>query len=271
MFRLLVTIFAFMVVAPANAQLIDAAYGADKTATPYKTRAATQDISDEQSPAPVFVELFTSQSCSSCPAAEALFVGLAARPDLVTVEWHVDYWNDLTLARAGNWRDPFSSAANTARQRTYNTRIRGRTGVYTPQAVVNGSFETVGSKARAIARLIEHERARQSVGASLDVAPRDGTALSVSAAAPPDTAADIFVIDFMNAMETPVRGGENKGLVLREAHIATGIKRVAALTPGQRTTMSIDMPEKGNNCAVILQEPNAGAILAARYCQPGNR
>ena len=91
------------------------------------------------------VELFTSQGCSSCPSADNLLGRLIAEqsklpnaPTLVALSFHVDYWNRL------GWRDPFSQAAFSDRQREYATRIRGSS-TYTPQAVVNGQWETVGS------------------------------------------------------------------------------------------------------------------------------
>ncbi|MFN0023541.1 MAG: DUF1223 domain-containing protein, partial [Parvularculaceae bacterium] len=90
---------------------------------------------------PVVVELFTSQGCSSCPPAEALMRELAKRPGLVALEWHVDYWDDLHAGSSGKWKDPFSSADHTARQRAYNRALRGTGGAYTPQMVIDGAAE----------------------------------------------------------------------------------------------------------------------------------
>lgn len=101
------------------------------------------------SPAPanqlVVAELFTSQGCSSCPAAEKLFTKLAKNDNLLTMEWHVDYWDDL-VHHGSRWKDPYSDREFTRRQRSYNRSIRGTNAGYTPQAVVNGHFEGVGSR-----------------------------------------------------------------------------------------------------------------------------
>jgi len=91
------------------------------SATPDIAKAETTTL---EASAPLKVaELFTSQSCSSCPPAEALFSDLAEREDLLTLEWHVDYWD--TLIHGGSkWKDPYSDKAFTNRQRTYNRSFR---------------------------------------------------------------------------------------------------------------------------------------------------
>ena len=91
---------------------------------------------------PVVVELFTSQGCSSCPPAESLLGSLLARPDVIALSWHVDYWNYL------GWRDPFADRQWTERQRHYARALRAE--VYTPALVVNGAHMVVGSDAAAV-------------------------------------------------------------------------------------------------------------------------
>lgn len=80
---------------------------------------------------PVVVELFTSQSCYSCPPAEAYLGELAENPDIVALEWHVDYWDNLVYGSAGRWKDPYSDPAFTERQGLYNLSIRRSGSVYT--------------------------------------------------------------------------------------------------------------------------------------------
>src|SRR6266850_6744481 len=93
---------------------------------------------------PVVVELFTSEGCSSCPPADALLARLAderlpGNVQLIALEEHVDYWNDL------GWTDPFSSRDWTSRQYAY-ARALGNGNAYTPQMVVDGTVEFVGSR-----------------------------------------------------------------------------------------------------------------------------
>src|SRR5260370_11560003 len=96
-------------------------------------------------------ELFTSQSCSSCQPADRLLVELARDPSLVALSWHVDYWNNL------GWKDTFSEPAFTARQKAYGA-VRGDGDVYTPQAVVNGLSQVVGSDHSQIDAAIANQR-----------------------------------------------------------------------------------------------------------------
>src|SRR5215469_8529565 len=104
--------------------------------------AATVTVSaawaDERA-APVVVELFTSQGCNSCPPADAYLGELARRPELLTLGFHVDYWNYI------GWTDPFARHWATQRQRGYMQSLNQRY-VYTPQMVVNGASQGVGSE-----------------------------------------------------------------------------------------------------------------------------
>src|SRR2546430_9680821 len=87
---------------------------------------------------PIVVELFTSEGCSSCPPADALLAELAGRPDVLALSFHVDYWDRL------GWKDPFSSPDATRRQHGYAEPFGISTG-YTPQMVVDGRWQAVGS------------------------------------------------------------------------------------------------------------------------------
>src|SRR5215470_7773141 len=88
---------------------------------------------------PAVVELFTSQGCSSCPPADQLLAELAQRSDIIALGFHIDYWDGL------GWKDPLSTPEGTARQQTY-ARLLGSGQVYTPQLIVEGTREMVGSR-----------------------------------------------------------------------------------------------------------------------------
>ena len=99
--------------------------------------AATPVRAAGRSQRPVVLELFTSQGCSSCPPADALLGELAKRDEVVTLAFHVDYWDYI------GWKDPFGDPLHTARQRAYAAHLGQRT-IYTPQLVVDGAGHVVG-------------------------------------------------------------------------------------------------------------------------------
>src|SRR3954467_13863223 len=100
------------------------------------------------------IELFTSQGCSSCPAADKLAGELARDPSLVVMSLPVDYWDYL------GWKDTLALPGHTNRQRAYS-RSRGDREVYTPQVVVNGTIHTLGSDKDAIETAIANSRKHQ--------------------------------------------------------------------------------------------------------------
>lgn len=207
--------------------------------------------------AAVVVELFTSQSCSSCPPAEALFRALAARDDLVALEWHVDYWNDLSVGAAGRWKDPFSSPDHARRQRAYNLALKGAASAYTPQIVVAGAAETVGSRGPDIERLIAEAKAAAPRAAIA----RSGAAL-VIAAAPAD--ARLRLVVFRRAAATRVGGGENHRRNLEEANV---VLREEMLGPA-RAGAAIAAPaglSAGDGAALLIEDGASGAALAGAY------
>lgn len=98
---------------------------------------------------PVIVELFTSEGCSSCPPADDLLSRtLREDPNIAGMSEHVDYWNHL------GWRDPNSAAIFSERQSAYAKKF-GLSSVYTPQMIINGTFQEVGNKAPSVKRMLE--------------------------------------------------------------------------------------------------------------------
>jgi hypothetical protein len=219
--------------------------------------ADAQPASNAQPGAPVVVELFTSQSCSSCPPAEALFRDYAKRSDLIALEWHVDYWDDLQVFNAGRWKDPYSKAAWTSRQRAYNRAIKGKGNVYTPQAVIAGANEATGFDRSAIDRLIGAAAAKAP---AMRVTATRTDKLSFSATAMP-SGAEAMLVTFRADAVTSVKGGENKGRSLSSAHLVTDVRK---LGPGPAFTAPL--PAEGAGCALLIHARNQGPILAAAYC-----
>lgn len=236
-------------------------FGLLTTSTPAIAEGAAESSATKM---PVVAELFTSQSCSSCPAAERLFNDLADQEGVIAIQWHVDYWDNLVHGRAGKWKDPFSSAANTQRQRNYNYALRGTGSVYTPQAVIGGIMETTGSRARGVTRMInaappadayvQIEKGHQ--GYNIKVSPLNETS---------DINAEAMVVTLLSESATDIRGGENKGLSVKGRNIAVDTEMLGEWSGKEKTYQAAQMSE-GYSCAVIVQDRDKGKILGASYC-----
>lgn len=215
------------------------------------------------------LELFTSQGCSSCPPADRLlsaFVREHGESALFALSFHVDYWNHL------GWRDPFSDAAFSARQRGYAARLsRGR--VYTPQLVVNGGAETVGSRAAMVQALVQR---------ALSPPPRPGPTITLWTrvrnraievrhrvdGAPTD--ADLVLTLVQRRARTDVTRGENAAHTLRNTNVVRSL--VTAKPTAMRTILPLPSALRPSEVQVIalLQRGSSGVILAAaRSESPG--
>ncbi len=165
----------------------------------------------------VVVELFTSQGCSSCPPADALLAELARTdPTILPLDLHVTYWDRL------GWKDPYSFAAVTERQRAYGASLRLDT-VYTPQMVVAGRFDAVGSDRAAVLAAVARARGAPSV--PLRVQP-DAEGLRIEAeAGPADGPREgaLLLVGYDPEHTTRVAAGENGGRTLREVNVVRSI------------------------------------------------
>jgi hypothetical protein len=170
------------------------------------------------------VELFTSEGCSSCPPADEVLEGLVEKGDarVFPLAFHVDYWDVL------GWPDPFASHANTERQRAYAEALGAR-GLYTPQAIVGGREELVGSdRAHLQAAVARSLREPAKVGLTLHARVVGAGSASVdydASAAPPGAVLNVAVVE--SRATSDVRAGENAGKTLRHANVVVGFTRVA--------------------------------------------
>jgi hypothetical protein len=222
---------------------------------------------------PVLLELFTSEGCSSCPPAEAFLkqlddTGLVDQVEVIAIEEHVDYWNRL------GWTDPFSFRDWTERQERY-ARSFGRDGVYTPQLVVNGREEAVGSARRDArqkivdASRIPGARMRLAIG---DLTPQSA-ALSVKIENAPfhATHAELWVAVAERGLSSNVLGGENQGRNLSHAAVLRSLTRLGAQSTGSslqaetKVTVRLDPAWKRENLrfVVFLQEAKTLHIFGA--------
>jgi hypothetical protein len=203
---------------------------------------------------PIVVELFTSEGCSSCPPADALLAQLAERSDLLALSFHIDYWDRL------GWKDPFSSAAATARQERY-ARLLGLATVYTPQIVVDGRFDAVGSKATAVAGAIAAAQ-RDPAGASMTLSLIDGAARIALGAAAETSPASVLLIGFDRRAVSSVARGENAGRTLAHADVVRGFERVGAYA-GAPVTIEVRPPWPAERLAALAQAEDGRIIAAA--------
>lgn len=250
MFRLLA---AFALALPACVT------GSDAPPAPLPTVTASADDAPADGRMAV-VELFTSEGCSSCPPADDLLHRLAERPDVVALSFHVDYWDGL------GWRDPFGSAAFTARQRAYaRVMTEGRPGVYTPQMIVGGTVGFVGSRpgeARSqIAAALGHD-----ADAAVSVAATRGAGDTIEAsfeATDAPAGAVVHVALVQREAVSDVARGENRGRALRHANVVRAFE--TATTPSGRVRLALPAGVGAEEAFVVayVQRGATGAIAAA--------
>lgn len=216
------------------------------------------------------VKLFTSQSCYSCPPAEAYLGELSQKEDILALEYHVDYWDTLNYGRHGRWKDAFSTPEMTARQRDYNAEIRNTRSVYTPQMVIDGRTEAVGSRRREVQNLISKARADDQPRVAVEVAAAENGGVIVSVGDVAGAKADVWLVTFIREMTTQVVRGENHGKTLTSHNIVREVRHVGRWD-GKMTDIDVSdlMLEDGQSCAVLVQDGNVGPVLGAAYCPAG--
>ena len=205
-------------------------------------------------PRPVVVELFTSQGCSSCPPAEAFIGVLAQRSDVLPLSFHVDYWDNQ------GWHDRFSSSDATRRQRVYASNLH-HASVYTPQAILDGRTDLLGSGNSAI--LSELAKPHEGVATRIAL---DTQYLDVSVAAQAGgKRSDVLLVGYLHEATSHIGRGENSGRTLQEFNIVRSIKRLGSWN-GSTCSFRIpldSLPPDATHAAVLLQAQGQGAILGA--------
>ncbi len=223
---------------------------------------------------PVVVELFTSEGCSSCPPADALLAKLdheqrLGNAEIIALEEHVDYWDQL------GWRDPFSSARWTERQQDYAAAFRND-GVYTPQMVVDGRAEFVGSsQSRARSAIAEAVREPKAEVTLLCGSTSDGKA-KVSIAVkmlpePEPQKAQVWLVVTETGLHSNVSRGENAGEDLHHAAVVRSLRKVGETAPNHDAAYSgehdvqLDPGWKKENLRVVafVQDAKTRHILGA--------
>jgi len=213
------------------------------------------------------IELFTSQSCYSCPPAEKILGKLAQRDDIIALEHHVDYWDQLIHGSDGRWKDIFSSPESTDRQRRYNDSVEGRGYSYTPQMVFNGKAETVGNRKRAVSREISKAQKSQGERLTVAVAPLASGGLTITVDGSIGGKAGIWLLRVLDQQTVRPTGGENKDKNLVNHNIVREVRRVGDWA-GSKATVDVAgyKLEEGFSCFVLVQTARPGPIIGAARC-----
>lgn len=251
-FSLVATVFSFRYIHPAT--------------------ASAGPTPDDTPRSPVLVELFTSEGCSSCPPADVLLQRLdRSQPisdaELIVLSEHVDYWNDI------GWKDPYSSHEYSERQSAYAAQF-GNGSIYTPQMVVDGRFEFVGSDERRASQAIKEAAKARKAPVHISFGPSDEKAATVHVQAGPlpstasSQSAGVFLAIADNSDESQVSRGENAGRRLQHVAVLRNLTRVGTIDASSEFSSDLSLDVKSKNrsnlrLVVIIQESDAGRVLGA--------
>jgi hypothetical protein len=220
---------------------------------------------------PVLIELFTSEGCSSCPPADVLLGQLdrfqpVAAAEAIVLSEHVDYWDDI------GWKDPYSSRQFSLRQRDYARRFR-LDGAYTPQMVVDGNVQLVGSDEREALRVVGNAAKVAKVPVSLS-SPRledAGTLIVQVAVGPALPSAKPISGQVLLALaddndQSNVRHGENAGRILKHVAVVRTLTQVGVIDGSGAFSKEVSVSTGNANLqnlriVAIVQEAPAGRIL----------
>jgi hypothetical protein len=237
-------------------------------AVPFSTFA--QDVAATKPASIAIVELFTSEGCSSCPPADALLRQINLKQTnagqlIVGISEHVTYWNNL------GWRDPYSLPVFTERQSVYASRLSAE-GSYTPQMVLNGRDQFVGSNGGALQHALLDDSRRGHLDLSILSSNRTPSGMDVmfSLKQPVAKPLDIIVVLTDDADRSNVLRGENGGRLLQHVAVARSLIRVATVKGDSEQSVHLPLPDglqvdsnSGHHLILFAQEPHQGAILGA--------
>jgi len=206
-------------------------------------------------PRPAIVELYTSEGCSSCPAAEAYIGELAGRRNVLALSFHVDYWDNL------GWPDRFALADAVLRQRHY-AQVLGKSSVYTPQVVIDGSRDFVGSDRRGIDRALADAR-DDGVQISLNAA--DGNVTIGLGRRDAVATSEVILVAYQHKAVSKIVRGENAGRMLEEFNIVRSLRTLGRWNGDARLfRVSIDsLPQGSTDIAVLVQPVGLAPIIGA--------
>jgi hypothetical protein len=201
---------------------------------------------------PLVVELFTAQGCSSCPPADAYLGQLSARPDVVALAFHVDYWD------SSGWRDRFELRQSVERQNVYSRNFH-RSSVFTPQFVIDGRKDAMDTS--SIVQALQEPRD----AVPLTLAVRDGQVVVDVGEKQGERPSDVVLVAFLRHAVSNVGRGENAGKALEEFNIVRSIRTLGewkGATANYKVSVS-SLPSDATDVAVLVQSRGAGPIVGA--------
>jgi len=209
---------------------------------------------------PVVVELFTSQGCSSCPPADAILARLSDRRDVLAMTLPVTYWDML------GWKDTLASEANTRRQKGYASAM-GHGGVYTPQIIVDGVNDVIGSREQQVDQaLTAREGDMTAIPVEIHLSHTELEIKIGAGDAGPNPNATIWLFRILGRASVSVGNGENSGRTLAYRNVVRDIRPVG-IWKGQPLTLDLPRNEMTNvphdAIAVVIQQNGYGRILGA--------
>jgi hypothetical protein len=205
------------------------------------------------------LELFTSQGCSSCPAADAVLSSIARSPDIVAVSFPVDYWDFI------GWRDTLASPAFSARQRAY-ADAHGEQHVYTPQAVVDGLIGVVGSDRQDVESAMSAGKGRDgAVSLPMRLSRADGS-IVIDVAGGDGGPADVLALRVLRSRTVHIGRGENAGRSVTYTNVVRAIDKVGDWTGSMARFTFPESRAEDEGYVILLQKgtiEKPGAILGA--------
>jgi hypothetical protein len=209
------------------------------------------------------IELFTSQGCSSCPAADKLLSELKNDPNLITLSLPIDYWDYL------GWKDTLAIPGHTSRQKAYS-RMRGDREVYTPQVVINGVAQALGSSREDIEKAVAHSReTAQPLSVAVELAQADNRVTVTLPSKPGNEPGEVWLCPVSGTVPVGIGRGENRGRTITYINVVRRWIKLGAWT-GKSESFSVPVDaikSSGvDSVAVILQGGSVdkpGKVLGA--------
>ncbi|PHS78694.1 MAG: DUF1223 domain-containing protein [Rhodospirillaceae bacterium] len=207
-------------------------------------------------PSPIVVELFTSQSCSSCPPADQILGELAGHPQVIALACHVTYWNHL------NWKDTLSRNFCTERQRRYASQ-RGSSRIYTPQMVVNGTAEFIGSRRGRVAQEIARSTP-ELLPIKIKQTSKGTLTITLPALKNQSQPLTLWLMHYQSHHTQSMKSGENRGRTIDYTN-AVQVQEKVGFWSGEGKTLTLNISKKvpAEGYAVLAQQNEYGPIVAA--------